>query len=146
MPFEYPKRVRFQCDKCALCCGDTKEKVRTILLLKSEADRIMLRTCTNLEEFADRIEGFQPYGYRMKKTTKGKCVFLDDDSCSIYDLRPLICRFYPFELKDAGEGRYIFIASHECPRVGTGQVLKKERFNELFKAFMDAMREEGCCR
>ncbi len=143
MPFEYPRRQPFQCDKCALCCGDTKEKVRMILLLKSEADRIRLRTRKSLVEFANRIEGFEPYVYSIKKTAKGKCLFLDNNLCSIYDLRPLVCRFYPFELKDSGKGKYVFMGSHECPRLGTGNVLKREAFEKLFKEFMDVMKEEA---
>jgi len=114
-----------------------------ILLLKSEADRIRLRTRRSLVEFANRIEGFEPYVYHMKKTVKGKCVFLDDNLCSIYDLRPLVCSFYPFELKDCGKSKYVFVASHECPRLGTGNILKEEGFEKLFKEFMDAMKEEA---
>jgi Fe-S-cluster containining protein len=142
LPFEYPRRLHFQCDKCALCCGDTKERVRMILLLKSEAHRIRLGTRRNLDEFADRIEGFEPYVYSMKKTLKGNCLFLDNNLCSIYDLRPLVCKFYPFELKDSGKNKYVFKASNECPRLGTGNVLKEEIFERLFKEFMDAMKEE----
>ena len=143
MPFEYPRRQRFQCDKCALCCGDTKERVRMILLLKSEADRIRLGTHRSLDEFAERTEGFEPYVYRMKKTAKRKCLFLDDKLCSIYDLRPLVCRFYPFELKDSEKGKCVFIGSHECPRLGTGSILKKEIFENLSKEFIHAMKEEA---
>ena len=145
MRFKHPRGLLFQCDRCALCCGDTEKRVRTILLLKSEACRIRLKTGKRFDEFVDKVEGFQPYVYRMKKTESGKCLFLDGNLCSIYDLRPLVCRFYPFELEGSGKGKYVFIPSHECPCIGTGEMLKKERFNDLFKAFMEAMKEEGCC-
>lgn len=142
LTFDYPIKVRFQCDRCALCCGDTKERDRTILLLKSEAERISLRLCRDIDEFADMVHGFEPYVYRMKKPSNGKCLFLKDGLCSIYALRPLVCRFYPFELKDSGTGRYVFICSHECPRIGFGHVLKKQTFDRLFRVFVRAMNEE----
>ena len=39
------------------------------------------------------------YSYEMKKNKKGKCFFLKENQCCIYEFRPIICRFYPFELK-----------------------------------------------
>jgi hypothetical protein len=99
LDFEYPKNIRFICSRCAKCCGDTEEKVRSILLLEAEAERIAKKTSKNIDEFAERIEDAQPYVYRMRKTTEGKCVFLKDSLCSIYQTRPLICKFYPFKLK-----------------------------------------------
>ncbi len=34
-------------------------------------------------------------GVRVLKNVDGKCFFLKDDRCSIYEYRPLGCRFYP---------------------------------------------------
>ena len=94
----------------------------------------------NLDEFAEKIEGFEPYVYRMTKTEERKCVFLEDDSCSIYQVRPLICRFYPFELKNPGKNRYVFDYTDECPGIGKGPKLKKAFFEHLFKEFKDSMK------
>ena len=141
MSFEYPKCVRFRCERCALCCGDTKDKVRSILLLKIEADRISKKTLMDLDKFAEKIEGFEPYIYQMRKTEDGKCVFLKDDSCSIYQIRPLICRFYPFQLKNLGNNRYAFIYTDECSGIGKGSQLKRDFFEILFGEFIELMRE-----
>lgn len=141
MNFEYPKHVRFRCERCALCCGDTKDRIRLILLLKIEADRISKKTLTDLDEFADKIEGSEPYIYQMRKTEDRKCVFLKDDSCSIYQIRPLICRFYPFQLKNMGNNRYAFSYTHECQGVGKGPQLKRDFFERFFDNFIELMRE-----
>lgn len=141
MSFEYPKRVRFRCARCALCCGDAEDKVRSILLLKIEADRISKKTLMNLDKFAEKIEGFEPYLYQMRKTEDGKCVFLKDDSCSIYQTRPLICRFYPFQLKNLGNNRYAFSYTDECSGIGEGPQLKRDFFEILFGEFIELMRE-----
>jgi hypothetical protein len=133
MEFNYPKNVHFKCDQCALCCGDTPKKIRTILLLKTETDHISQKVLIKLNNFAEKIEGFEPYAYRMKKTKDGKCVFLKDNLCSIYEVRPLICRFYPFQLKSLRTNRYVFEYTTECPGIGKGPQLKKEFFEELFK-------------
>jgi len=132
LEFDYPKNVRFRCERCALCCGDTKNRVRTILLLKIEADRISQKTSMSPNDFAEKIKGFEPYVYKMKKTYDGKCVFLKDKSCSIYGLRPLICRFYPFQLKNMESNRYAFAYTEECTGIGKGPELKRRFFEKLF--------------
>lgn len=142
LDFEYPKHIRFKCDRCALCCGDTKDRVRAILLMQVEANRISKKTLKDLEEFVERVKNREPYIYRMK-TADGKCVFLRDSACTIYGLRPLICRFYPFELKDAGHDKHIFAYTDECPCIGMGPELEKEYFEKLFAESMKTMREEA---
>ena len=142
MSLKYPKNVRFLCDKCALCCGNTKKRARTILLLNVEAQRISKETKKGIGEFAQKAEGSGPYVYQMKKTDEGKCVFLKDDLCTIYEIRPLICRCYPFELKTVGDN-YIFAFTDECPRIGRGPRLKKSYFEKLFKESADLMLENA---
>jgi Fe-S-cluster containining protein len=63
-------------------------------------DRLIENKSMVPEEFATKIEGFEPYVFQMKKTVDGSCVFLRNGLCSIYEARPLICRFYPFQLQN----------------------------------------------
>jgi len=142
LEFDYPKNVRFKCERCALCCGDTENRVRSILLLKIEADRISHKTLLNLDAFAEEVKESEPYVYRMKKTD-GKCVFLKAPSCSIYQIRPLICRFYPFQLTNIKPSRYAFTYTKECPGIGKGPKLKKRFFESLFNKFMELMNKNS---
>ena len=132
MKFDYPVAVRFRCVKCGICCGDTKEKTRRILLLTSEAEQISKTTLQPPSQFAVKIEGREPYGYEMKKREDGKCVFLENDRCTIYQVRPLICRYYPFELNSCA-GKYSFRFTEECPGIGKGRVLGEEYFRKMFR-------------
>ena len=140
--FRYPKRLRFQCTRCALCCGDTSTRARHILLLKSEVEQISQDTARPVQEFAGEIKGREPYVYEMKKTAEeGKCFFLSDKVCAIYELRPLICRFYPFELSRSRDQRHAFLCTKECPGVGEGKLLEKEYFEDLFRQACDKLLE-----
>jgi len=139
--FDYPKNFRFKCEKCALCCGDTKNRVRSILLLRIEAEYISQSTLKSVDEFAEKIEGFEPYIYRMRKTEDGKCMFLKGNLCDIYQIRPLICMFYPFELKQVDSKRHTFAHTDECPAIGKGPELKRSYFEKLFEKFIKTMRE-----
>jgi len=132
LSFNYPRDVHFRCLKCASCCGDTKAHVRHILLLKLEAERIAEVTSKTIEEFARKAEGHAPYAYEMRKTKEEeKCVFLENKRCTIYPLRPLICRFYPFELKITKNGKCYFLYTKECQGIGKGKKLTKEYFKDL---------------
>jgi Fe-S-cluster containining protein len=143
MSFGYPVAVRFRCLKCGICCGDTKEKIRHILVLSKEAEEIALATSQSISAFAVRVEGKAPYSYEMKKTAEdGKCVFLEKNQCAIYSLRPLICRFYPFELKVAVNQKHEFLYADECLGIGKGRMLSKNYFGKLFQLARAKTRAE----
>jgi Fe-S-cluster containining protein len=139
--FEYPRSVNFKCEKCALCCGDTEVRIRKILLMKLEAERISNKTGKPIAEFANTALGLEPYVYEIKKGTNRKCVFLKNNACSIYKIRPLICTFYPFELRPGRGNTHIFSYTDECPYIGRGPKLKKGYFERLF-----AKSKELTCR
>lgn len=119
--------------RCALCCGDTAIRVRHILLLKREAERISKATLKPIVEFATTTEGHDPYGYEMRKTTdEGKCIFLEYKRCTIYAHKPIICRFYPFELRLTDKRKQEFRYTDECPGIDKGEKkLKKDYFENL---------------
>ena len=134
MSFNYPAAMRFRCIKCGICCGNTQEKVRHILLMRKEAEQIAEATLQPIFAFAVKVEDKAPYSYEMIKTAKeGECVFLKDNRCAIYSLRPLICMFYPFELKTAGNRKHEFLYTRECPGVGMGRLLRESDFERLFQ-------------
>jgi Fe-S-cluster containining protein len=131
--FEHPTRLCFHCTKCGICCGDTKEKTRHIILLKTEAEQIAKTTLQPISNFAVKIKGKTPYSYEMKKRENGKCVFLENNRCTVYSLRPLICRFYPFELKFSNSKKFKFLYTEECPGLNKGQPLNKDYFRKMFQ-------------
>jgi Fe-S-cluster containining protein len=116
-----------------MCCGDTKTRARRILMLREEAQRISTIASETLESFALRIEGSAPYIYEMRKTADGKCPFLKGDVCAIYALRPLVCQYYPFELRMGESGGYVFSFTDECPGIGKGKRVGRDYFERLFQ-------------
>jgi len=131
--FTYPANVCFECNCCGLCCGDTDHKRRHILMLESEAEEISAQTGRPIEDFATESNGTQPYSYEMKKI-EGDCVFLKNNKCTIYEARPLICRFYPFELKfDKDKNSHAFTFTEECPTINRGgRTMSMRDFEALF--------------
>jgi Fe-S-cluster containining protein len=102
-------------------------------MLESEAQEIQEKTGIKHEEFCFEIAGKQPYVFEMKKPLEGKCFFLKPEGCSIYGFRPMICRFYPFDLKfDEDQQKYVFTATAECPALNQGKLLTQLDFKQLF--------------
>ncbi|MEJ2281485.1 MAG: YkgJ family cysteine cluster protein [Candidatus Bathyarchaeota archaeon] len=133
--------MNFECSHCGKCCGDTEEKIRHILLLKSDIDRISKETLLNYTEFAEKSTGTEPYIYELKKTKSGSCFFLKNNLCIIYEIRPLICRFYPFPLENLGNNKHAFSFTKKCPGIGKGSLLKKTFFQKLFNQMLKAMEK-----
>ena len=134
MDFICPKTVFFECNKCSLCCGDTIQKTRHILVLEAEANMISTETSHPKQAFAKKIANKTPYCYEMKKSSEGKCVFLKEKQCSIYAFRPLICRFYPFELKfNPDKNQHVFDFTLECPGINRGNEMTQKDFEALFQ-------------
>ena len=139
--FDYPKHVSFHCTRCALCCGDTAKRTRRILLLTDDARTISDAVLRPIEDFATETRGREPYVYEMRKTREeGKCFFLKGTTCSIYTVRPLVCRFYPFELATPQNGKPCFFHTGECPGTEKGKKLGTEYFEDLFKRACDKLR------
>ncbi len=140
MRLEYPKGVHFRCLKCALCCMDVGPRERRILLLEAEARRISEALSRGVGEFALEVEGEKPFRYLMRKDD-GRCIFLRDGLCSIYELRPIICRFYPFKLERVWGKGLRFSHTEECPGIGKGPRLRRSYFEGLLKLLEEDLEE-----
>lgn len=108
-------------------------------MIEVEARRICEATLQPIVAFAHRIEGHTPYVYEMQKNQTGKCVFLNEDSCTVYALRPLVCRFYPFKLEPGERGGHLFSFTNECPGIGKGKWLTLGEFRELVREAKDRL-------
>ena len=138
--YTYPTNTRFTCTKCALCCQDTPNKTRHILLLPQEAQTIAKETSQPTQAFTTKTQNNQPYIYEMQKSPQGKCVFLKNNQCTIYAQRPLICHFYPFELKTQNN-QHIFDFTLECPAINQGKPTTKKHFDDLFKLAQQKLKQ-----
>jgi len=127
----YPRGVLWECIHCARCCRDVPSHERQILLLLSEACHISRTTTLAVEYFADTAEGAGPYALEMRKKD-GRCVFLEGNRCAIYQIRPLICRFYPMWLQQEGSS-YAFGITDECPGLGKGKRLDRDYYISLLR-------------
>jgi len=93
--------VGFSCTCCGRCC--TREFNDHVFLLEEDAEKMLALDAGALMpapyfEFCDQHGRFYVPGYALRTQQDGKCVFLSDNRCTIYDQRMSICRVYPYML------------------------------------------------
>jgi Fe-S-cluster containining protein len=144
----HPEDIRWRCIRCHACCGDTKQHIRHIRLLETEVQAISMLTALDPKSFCIPANGFEPYKFEMCKQTPGNCIFLEGDSCAIYEERPLTCRFYPFFLEEPSEGTFNFgLTSERCPGLGQGPFLRTGFFRKLLETASKKIRSvRGTCQ
>ncbi|HDN63010.1 MAG TPA: YkgJ family cysteine cluster protein [Candidatus Bathyarchaeota archaeon] len=95
----FPDSFKFECLKCAYCCG-----IHYPTLREDEALKIRRITGLKLQDFIEPafmpVSINDPYQYQIKKDESGVCVFLDKKTrlCRIHRDKPLICRTWPFQI------------------------------------------------
>lgn len=134
---DFPEGIRWRCKRCGMCCGDTGDRERRILAMEYEVDSISRFTGLEADAFSyPTWRGI--YTHTIRKVN-GACVFLKNGSCSIYEARPLVCVFYPFSMS-LRDGRLRFeLTKEKCPGIGEGEVLGREYFEGLFRAYARVM-------
>jgi Fe-S-cluster containining protein len=100
----YERSLRFRCKRCAIYCC----KLGPPNLSKEDIEQIE-STGYEISEFVEDAKrerrNHSLMTGAMKSKKDGSCIFLRADEksnvheCSIYDIRPTLCRLYPFEVK-----------------------------------------------
>lgn len=100
------------CERCSghYCCGKVQigGVVAPAFLLKSDMLNIINLTGMKIEDFAIRHINHRigETVYLVKYNDKG-CIFLTPEGrCSIYNVRPIDCRLFPFDIKKKGNSYY----------------------------------------
>jgi Fe-S-cluster containining protein len=131
--FFYPLNIQWGCIRCGACCGDVGDRVRMVMLLDKDLDRI--EAAGEVDFFEEWDEG--NFSAIMKKVD-GKCVFLTEEECRIYEHRALLCRMYPFWLEKQ-EDVFVFGVEKDCPGNGQGDYLEENFFRALLKMALESM-------
>lgn len=99
---EIIREVGFECDCCGKCC--TSGFNDHVFLLDDDTARIIealgsdfLRPAPYFD-FCDDLGRFYVLGYALKNKPNGDCIFYTGGKCEHYEIRPDICKIYPYML------------------------------------------------
>lgn len=94
--------VGFECDFCGKCC--TSEFNDHVFLLDDDATGVIenhgkefLKPAPYFD-LCDNLGRFYVMGYAMKTKPDGDCIFYTRGRCEHYEIRPGICKIYPYML------------------------------------------------
>src|SRR4030067_815298 len=96
------REVGFVCDFWRKCC--TSEFNDHVFLLDDDAQKIIERIGREFLrpppyfDLCDNLGRFYVMGYALKTKQNGDCIFFRDGRCEHYEIRPRICRIYPYML------------------------------------------------
>lgn len=145
--FLHQKRLRFKCQRCAaFCC-----KLGGPKLTERDVDRIE-QAGYSLEEFLESVSNNEfkglPIMYgRLKSKEDGSCVFLSFEAkkkvyeCSIYEVRPALCRLYPFDFERINSSFFMLKLIPCCKGLykRDGELVNKSFVNKKLNAILDIM-------
>ena len=107
------------CSNCvgnsATCCSNLK--VDSPMILPTEAENISKKLHIDIERFANKVEFSKMYNdyslkdlYQMKRQENSNaCHFYINNKCTIYDIRPIDCRIFPYDIKLEKDGNYYLV-------------------------------------
>lgn len=157
--------IRFQCQRCGSCCHhkrpldfddlipteqikDFWEKSNLIYLTEKDVAAISSRTEKEVLEFVDTLYDYdgccvkvEDEGIKvildlpvMKSNPDTTCVFYQK-GCSIYSVRPIACRLFPFRVEEEtlSNGDILLNISYNpaCPGMGKGKRVDKKKLEGL---------------
>jgi Fe-S-cluster containining protein len=67
----------------------------------------------------------------LKEHSNGDCVFLTDEGCRVYPVRPSQCRTFPFWKANLRSERAWDAAKGRCPGMGCGRLYSREEIEQI---------------
>lgn len=136
--------LRFQCEQCGKCCGPGA-------LRMYEAEVRGIATYLRLDfEHVVELYGLKKIGDLYETVATEHCIFQRGKKCSIYPIRPVQCRTFPFWPENMlGADEWEGLANY-CPGINAGQLYGEDDIlnarNEMMQLrdrYMTACKKEA---
>jgi len=116
----YAEGLRFEClPDCGACCTN-HDDYAYVYLEPGESERIARQLDLDLDTFSDRYTGREE-DWVILRMDRPDCPFLSGARCSIYAVRPVQCRTFPFwaeNLRNRARWRRL---RRFCPGIDRGE-------------------------
>lgn len=136
------QQTGFLCQHCGTCCKETEPGSNIVMVSPAEVRKIMEKINFAFEEivepYPDTIcEEGREYTFDWAIRRIGdRCIFWDNNRCIIYDVRPWICRTYPFMINNGS------LITFPCNGIGTSTGEEPRVINQMIQDLIDRQRAE----
>ena len=118
----YHAGLQFECTQCGNCCSGNPGYVWTTREEIKEIARFLGNHDSRLDKTHLRRVGFR---YSLTEKKGGDCIFLKRTDgktmCTIYPVRPLQCRTWPFWSSNLASSKAWNRAGENCPGINHGK-------------------------
>ncbi len=91
------------------------------------ATELGLSTSQFTRNYCNKEDGI----YHLKDGEDGKCLFLEDNKCGVYQGRPTQCRTWPFWPEAMNAKVWDNEVATFCPGIGKGKLWNKNEIQEI---------------
>lgn len=132
--------LKFECQRCAIFCC----KLGGPLLLKKDLERLKQAGLLR-EEFLNDTQD------ALKSRGDGSCIFVSANAeqnlfnCLVYDVRPTLCRLYPFSFEKLKSDSYLlkFIPCCNGINADNGDFIDERFFDRFLKDILLDLIDSG---
>ncbi len=121
------KGIRFECQGSGNCCV-SRGTYGFVYLSKKDIKKLSIGFKTTEQNFVknycQKTDGF--IHLKELKKNNGNCIFLKDNKCTVYKLRPIQCRTWPFWPENMNTKTWNNDIAKNCPGVGKGKIKTKK--------------------
>jgi Fe-S-cluster containining protein len=126
----YKSGLRFECTQCGECCRLPGGK---IIVTYKDLKQIANYLDLNNEELLKKFCTTNRNNIFLKDSDKNYCIFLEDNHCRIYEVRPLQCRTFPFWPENLKSKYRWKLVKLYCSGIDQGPIFSYEKIQEISK-------------
>jgi len=136
-PFFETHTLHFSCTRCGRCCETAGDYF--VFLTEEEAEQIRVQRGLSRSWFMRRyLRRLGDGQLVLAAGANDRCIFLGAQSrCSIYPVRPLQCKTYPFWPELVGNGRAWRREAHRCEGIGRGAAVQAGKIRRAVRACLE---------
>ena len=135
----YENGIRFTCTKCTGCCSGAPGMVWVSLEEIANISEFLGITTT---EFGKKYLRLVDRRLSLTERANYDCVFLSKEGCSIYPVRPLQCRTFPFWKEIMIDRETWERVTKFCPGVNQGKLYSQNEIEKIMNGDIDAAKAD----
>ena len=123
--------LRFECSKCSACC---RHDPGYVFLSAFDVRNLLEHTGLALKDFlgtyVKKVDSGSGFWLSLREKPNNDCILWGGDGCTVYEARPIQCSSYPFWHGVLDSDAEWSRESHDCPGIGTGQLIPAAEISE----------------
>ena len=130
----YKEGIKFECQSSGNCCV-SRNSYGYVYLSVNDLKRFSKYFNLSIEDFkfqyCQTTDGF--IHLKEKNSLNGKCIFLKNNRCRVYESRPSQCRTWPFWNENMNAKIWNEEIFNNCPGIGKGKKVKADIIKKFLK-------------